>query len=209
MAFRDFWINVRTAARLPVPPSTVDSPRFDAQTVEAILRTNSHWLTPDAVGGFDQNDVAYLADARRTSLAKLVRDFLDLTRSVRPTAATPGALEEALVLFRDVVLVLEFDRFGDPEAFRLGHMIEAEIAQDRQQELAELRFNTGTDHTGDPGLWIWAFLSAEASEDDERFLETAEKLRGLIDAIARRVAPERFPYLSFRSIVEQTEPVEA
>jgi hypothetical protein len=118
-------------------------------------------------------------------------------------------VERALPLFRDIVQSLGFDRYGDAEAFRLGKLIERGIAPRRPSELAELRFNTGLDHSGDPALWIWAFLSDEVSETDARFLETAQTLQGLLHSAARRVAPDRWPYISFRSMAEQLESLEA
>ena len=72
-----------------------------------------------------------------------------------------------------------------------------------------MRFRTKLDHTGDPGLWIWAYLSDEVSEKDEDFLEAAQRLRNPLEDVAREVASDRFPYLSFRSLREQSEPVEA
>jgi hypothetical protein len=56
--------------------------------------------------------------------------------------------------------MLEFDRYGDAEAYRPGKQIERALHISRPPELAELRFNSGIDHSGDPALWIWAFLSA-------------------------------------------------
>jgi hypothetical protein len=40
-------------------------------------------------------------------------------------------------------------------------------------------------------------------------LEAAQRLRGPLEDVARQVAPDRFPFLSFRSLKEQSEPVEA
>jgi hypothetical protein len=105
--------------------------------------------------------------------------------------------------------MLEFGRYGDAEALRLGKLIEREIEPYRPPELAELRFQSGPDHSGDPAIWIWVFLSAEVSEDDERFLKTAQQVREWLDPVAREVCGDRWPYLSFRSIAEESEPVEA
>ncbi len=143
-------------------------------------------------------------------LAKLAADFHQVTSRLNPMAPTSaGTVEQALPLFRDIVRRLEFDRYENAEAFRLGKLLERKIAPWRPPELAELRFRTGLDHTGDPGLWFWAYLSDEVSETDEDFLEAARRLRGPLEDVAREVAPDRFPFLSFRSLKEQSEPVEA
>ena len=111
------------------------------------------------------------------------------------------------------VQALEFDHYGDDEAFRLGKLIEQDIEHDRPPELAELRFVTGLDHTGDPGLWIWVFLSDDVSKTDKAFLKAARRLDEYLNPIAseisRRFVPDRFPYLSFRPLAEQSMPVEA
>jgi hypothetical protein len=192
------------------PRVVVDSPRLDVSRIEDMLRSTDPWLTPEVVAGFDEKDFSFLPDDERGRLARLVADFRAVAETVRPTGPAPrDAVERALPLFRDIVQSLEFDRYGDAEAFRLGKLIEREIAPHRPSELAELRFNTGLDHSGDPALWIWAFLSDEASDTDEHFLEAAQTLRDLLRSTARRVAPDRWPYISFRSLAEQLEPVEA
>jgi hypothetical protein len=207
MALREFWISVRTAARLFAPQGVVDSPRLDAGAIERKLRGATLWLTRGAVAGFDKDDFSFLPEADRERLTRLVAEFREVASKVSPTApAPPDAVERALPLFRDIVELLEFDRYGDAEAFRVGKLIEQEIESYRPSELAELRFNTGFDHSGDPGLWIWAFLGDDVSGSDEAFLESAERLRELLDPVARRVAPDRWPYLSFRSLAEQAEP---
>ena len=210
MALREFWISVRVAARLPAPQAVVDSPRLDAEEIERVLRRSTLWLTPGAVAGFDENDFSFLPVAERTRLAKLVTEFRQVASAVSPTAPVPNdALERGLPLFRDIVLSLGFDRYEDPEALRLGKLIEQAIESDRPPELADLRFRTGLDHSGDPALWIWAFLTEEVSKNDKDFLKAAHRLRANLDPIARRVAPDRWPYLSFRPIAEPAEAVEA
>jgi hypothetical protein len=210
MALRDFWVSVRTGANLIAPQVTVDAPKLDARAIERTLKSATLWLTPRATAGFDEDDFDFLPDAERARLAQLVTEFRRIASEVKPTApATDDQVAQALPLFRDIVEMLEFDRYGDAEAYRLGKQIERAIEPYRPKELAELRFNTGPDHSGDPAIWIWAFLTDAAAESDERFLENAEQLRGMLDPVARTVAPDRWPYFSFRSMAEQAETVEA
>jgi len=209
MALRDFWMNVQTGARLIVPQVIADLPRRDASFVERGLRGATLWLTPRAVEGFQEAEFDFLTDSERKSLASLVEKFRKVAETVNSAErATDKALSKALPLFRDIVRTLDFDRYGDDEAYRLGKLIEREIGDPLPQGLAELRFETGFDHSGDPAIWIWAFLTDEASETDERFLRTAQQLRDVIEHAARVVASERWPYVSFRSLKEQAEPVE-
>jgi hypothetical protein len=161
---QDFWTNVRMGAKLFATQAIVDSPQLDAEAIERMLRGTTHWLSPRAVAGFDEQDFSFLPGTERAKLAKLVADFREVASSVGPTAPAPDhVVEKALPLFRDIVQSLEFHRYGDPEAYRLGKLIEQELQAHRPAELAELRFNTGLDHSGDPALWIWAFLTEEVS----------------------------------------------
>jgi len=192
------------------PQGFVDAPPLVLKDVEDRLRSTTRWLTPWVVDGFDEADFSFLPDAERASLAKRVRELSEVAAAVNPTLPPPiEAVEKALPLFLGIVEALAFDRYDDDEALRLGKLIECVIEPFRPRELADLRFRTGLDHTGDPGLWIWAFLSDEASKTDDDFLEAAGRLRALIGPFARRIAPDRFPYLSFRALKDQFEPVEA
>jgi hypothetical protein len=208
MGLQDFWMNVRKAAGLAAPLSIADSPRIDSEIIEESLRRTELWLTPHAIDGYCDADFAFLSDAERARMAHVVAEFRDVVAKVYPTAPAPAQVKEsALPLLRDLVQMLEFDRFADPEAFRLGKQIERELEPYWPPELAELRFKSGLDATGDPGLWIWVFLNEEASREDQTFLEAAARLKGVVDPIARQIAPDRWPYLSFRPINEPEEAV--
>src|SRR5262249_8139247 len=120
-----------------------------------------------------------------------------------PTApANEGQIRQALPRFRDMIAMLEFDRYGDAEAYRIGKQIERAIENRRPRELVERRFNTGTDSTSDPAIWSWAFLS---DEKEEEFRRRASELRRLLDRASRDVAPDLLPYISFRSVAEQAD----
>ena len=208
MAFQDFWINVRTGSGLRTPEHVADSVPIDADMVEDSLRRQDRWLTPRAVAGFNEADFAFLSDEERERLAKRVAEFRTATAGVSPAVSTPARVRDAAFpIFRDLVLTLEFHRYGDPDAYRVGKQIENELRRHWPPELAELRFQTGMDHTGDPGLWIWAFLTEDISREDRTFLEAANRLRGILGSVARYVDPDRFPYLSFRAIKEPAEMV--
>jgi hypothetical protein len=212
MAFEDFWISVRRAAGpIARQARVVDLPRLDPNEIDRTLRAEpTMWLTPRAVAGFDVKDLDFLPQAERRRMAKLVKDFQTLTSGLNPKdRAADEVVERALAMFRDIIVLLEFNRYEDPEAFRLGKQIEQAIKAQWPEELAELRFSTALDHTGDPGIWIWVFLTEEASTTDDEFLENAKRLRHWLDTIAREIAPERYPYLSFRSIAEEVDLADA
>jgi hypothetical protein len=142
MALPEFWTNVWVASGL-VPPLTIaDSPRIDTASIESALRRGTQWLTPRAVHGFDETEFSFLTASQAERLAKLVEDFREVAAKAGPTApAAPEVLDSAMSLFREIVEMLEFDRYGDAGAYRLGKQIERELQPCRPTELAELRFN--------------------------------------------------------------------
>jgi len=175
-----------------------------------MLRKSNMWLTPACVDGFDKQEFFFLPQEQQEQLAGLVGRFRQITSTVPPGGpATREQEDQALPMFLEIIQLLEFDRYGDAEAFRLGRQIENRIAAFRPPSLVDLRFNTGLDHSGDPAIWIWAILSDESTDDDSKFFQTTEQVRNLLDAAARELAPERWPYVRFRTVSEQTEILEA
>lgn len=200
---------MRIGARLIAPQVIADAPRLDSASIDSVLRRATSWFTPRAVEGFNEADFPFLPKEERERLVKLVSEFSEVAAKVSPTDAPPEVVESALPLFREILQLLEFHRYGDAEAYRLGKQIEQKLQPHWPKEIAELRFKTGLDHTGDPALWIWVFLTEEVSKNDDDFLKAAQRLRAILDPIARRVDADRWPYLSFRPITEPAEAVEA
>jgi len=211
MALEDFWMSVRRAAGPIVRQADIDSPKLDPTEIERDLRGSTQWLTPRAVAGFDPKDFEFVPGAERERLADLVKDFRALAPRLYSREPVPeDVVERAVPLFRDIILFLELNRYEDPEAYRLGKQIEREIATAQwPPELAELQFKTKLDHAGEPGIWNRAWLTEEASKTDDQFLKNAKELRHWLDPIARDVAPDRWPYLSFRSIADKAELADA
>lgn len=210
MSLEQFWTNVRIGAGLIAPQVIADSPTLDETAIERSLRRATLWLTPRAVEGFQETDFPFLSDKERERLTKAVEGFNKAAATVSPTApASATELESALPHFREILRILEFNRYGDAEAFRLGKLIEKELQPHQLEDIAELRFNTGLDHSGDPALWIWVFLTEETSSKDADFLKSASRLREIVQSIAQRASPDRWPYLFFRPIREPAEVAEA
>ena len=206
MAFQDFWWNVLTAASVTRPGRIADIPRITSDDISTRLRVNNFWARPKSVSGFDESELTFLPADERKRLAELVKSFrAEVGESGMPPPATGERLERARPLFHEIVERLEFDRFADPEAYRIGKAIERLIAPDRPAALAELRFNSGGDHTGDPSVWVWAFVRETGEHDEKTFLESTDVIDPLLEEAAREVEPERFAYISYRSTLDQPE----
>jgi hypothetical protein len=205
MSLQDFWVNVRRGSKLPAPDHPVNSLRLDAGVIERSLRATNDWLTPKSVAGYNEADFDFLPEQERQRLTRLVEDFRAVASQVRPrTLPTKEQVDQALPLFRDIVQMLTFDRYRDAEAYRLGKQIENALEGQRPPELAELWFETALDHTGDPGIWIWAILHDEAAAEPV-FAKNLNTIHEVLDPIARSVAPERWPYIRVRIVSEQAE----
>jgi hypothetical protein len=199
MSLRDFWINVRAAADLPGPVST-----SDVGVLERPGRLADWWLNPGWVDGYSEADFDFLASEERQSLTGLVENFREVAAQVSPAdSATREQVEQAWPLFQEIVARLKFDHYADADAYEIGKRIEQAIQSRRPEELVDLHFETGPDHSGDPAIWIWAILIDEAD-----FARHTSRIRKLIEAAARAISPERWPYVRFRTASEQTQILE-
>lgn len=115
----------------------------------------------------------------------------------------------ATPILEEIILFLEADHFLTADAFRAGKQIEARLRMKGwPDELSELKFHSGMDHSGDPGLWIWVFLKDTVLSSDEAFKTSTRRIRTLLREIAKDVTSERFPYISFRTVSERVPALE-
>lgn len=218
MALRTFWAEV--AVRNPLfkgGMSQPDPPLVKPQELEAALSKKNEWQFAGPIRGFDDADFDFLPEDKRRVLAMRVQEFNDLAPKLRALVnrqlTDEGALEEMAVanrarpLLREIVLLLEQDRHADPDALVIGKQIEAKLKMGWPKKLDHLRFMTGSDSTGDPALWIWAYTkekdSGEYAEDE--FLAAVEEIDPVLKRVAEEVTPERWPYISYRSTLDQLE----
>lgn len=205
MSLHDFWSHVRIGAKLVAPQVSVVGPRLDAGAVETVVRNAHLWLTPKSVAGFDPADFAFLDPEEQKRLSDSVERFRGVARTVPATAPpTAAQIESALPPFREIVEMLDFERYGDAEAYRIGKRIERMIRDDRPEWVADLRFETGSDASGDPAVWVWVVMADEAAEGDGG-TSNARAARALLDGAAREAAPDRWPYIRFQTVSEQAE----
>lgn len=196
MALADFWNGVRKGLALFVPSRVVeDSQRLDIERIQAILDQADVWLTPDTVRGYDPEDFSFLSEESRSELTRLVKEFSRIAGTVGPRRpADPLKVAEAKPLFRDIVHLLEFDRFADPEAFRIGKTIEAD-SDFPSLDVVDVRYRSTTDSLGEQALKIMAYLP---DSEEEEFLDRALLVRKAIQELVFRHGRPYWPYVSVR-----------
>ena len=205
MSVQDFWINVRRATTALSPWARIDSQRIDAADIERELRALPAWLNSKCAEGFNPDEFSFLPEANRKKLASLVRRVREVASKVPLFAtATPEQVDRAVPPFLEIIAMLEFQRYADADAYIWGKQIERFIVPYRPPILADLRFETGLDHTSDPGIWIWMIVTDAAVEVPE-FRTNTNFIRRLLDTASRAVAPERWPYIRLRTVAEQAE----
>lgn len=162
------------------------------------------WLCAATVGNFNPADFDFLPEEKRAKLKRLVEDFAKVAKEPgdRIGPVTPAEIDEAKLLIMEIAKILDFERYQDPDALRLGTPIERELQGRDLGEVERLEFKTDYDPTGAPEIWIWAYLSDDAVETDEKFRANVRRIRPIIDSIARKTAADRWPYIAFRSMGE-------
>lgn len=203
MRMENFWYGVRSIVSFPVTRVDADSPRVEHEAVvekvdtEAALRS-----LRNVVDKLDVREFEFLSEDDQGrlvyALGRLRHAFDTATTALERTECIRDALLDFVKLF-------EFDRFNDPEAYRLGKLIEATITSERPPELVELRFRAGADHSGDPGLWVWAFIAIDAEQSPELFFNVVDAVDPLVEGAAESFSPGRFIYLTYRSTLETVE----
>ena len=201
MSLEDFWGNVRSGCLRFSSSFDLDRPSLKREEILDKLRENDFWFRKQSVAGFNKGDFEFLDGATQTELSERVDEFKKLVPNApTKTPATEADKEKAMGVFADIIETLEFGRFGNAEGLRLGKLIEKELDPCPPEGVAELRFEAGSDHSGDPAVWIWVFVDRENSKTDDLFLAKTQEVREIIGPIARRIGGERWPYYRMLSI---------
>lgn len=188
--------------------NTLTSWVADFRALAALRRNHKAWCK----GLFDRlTDGASVVSFAKEWAGYDYRDAPDGGLTEAEVGVIADRLDElAAAPFASIVSFLELDRFRDAEAFRLGKQIETRLRADAWPEgLEEIWWESGEDHSGDPGLWIWAILADAVAEPDARFHATTRRIRALLRDAANAVTFERFPYIAFRTAGERIAEPEA
>jgi len=218
MALDQFWNDVRE--RNPLfreglsPP---DVPRTDAGELDtALTERQEAWRPRGALKGYDEKDFDFLPSAARDRLTDLVArvnataaELRELWYRFRSDADAEELFAERVPLgrlpLRDIILILEQDRYRTPDALRYGKLVEQEFGDTLPEGVVELRFESGPNSWGEPALRVWALLSDESTATDESLVKVGRHARAAIRAALTAAVPDCLAYISFRGISERVE----
>jgi hypothetical protein len=194
----DFWMNI-THAFGGMPPFAVpNGPRLTDGLIEKKFRLSRH-----TAEGFQEVAFSFLSPGELAELKEAVRSVREVASELGSrVVATTGEKARALPHFQKIVRMLAPDRFADPEAFKLGTIIEQKLTL-RPPHLDHLRFMSGLDSTDDPALWVWAFVKESGEHDEQAFFQGVDEVKPVLEPMLREVAPEGRVYLRFRSTLDQ------
>ncbi len=178
MSLQDFWTNVKTGLHLDPPKRYIsDLPRMNIADVRSSLEKSHNWLSPKIVRGYDESDIPFFSQEKRLEISENVRNFEKIAKEVKPKGSpNEDQVRSALPLLIDIAEEMEYDRFADPDAFRIGKTIEAD-PDFPHDEVIDARYRTTTSWNGHPTLRIMVYLP---NSDDEKFLERAERISRII-----------------------------
>ncbi len=197
----DFWINILYAMHFQPALAVPNGPRLTGEVIEKEFR-----LTPHTAEGFVEKEFDFLQPDELGRLKSAVAGVRAVAMELGDRlVATDDEKRRALSHFQAIVNVLEPDRFMEPEAFEIGKRIEANLNTPWPAKLDHLRFMSGLDNTGDPALWVWAFVKESVERDESAFFLAVDQIDPLLEKAAGEVAPDRWPYISFRSALVQPE----
>lgn len=193
----EFWSNFQRAAGFMTPVVIADSPALKPDEIRDCLARATIWLTPKSVEGFDPDDFQFLMESERQELCKAVAGFRAVAATVPPDKpATDEQVDEALPKFIQIRQIVALDRYSDPDAFRIGKLLESRIANRVPSVVDDLKFETGTDTEGGKALWIWVVLKEESP------LANMTSVRDLLDHEVRDLGTGYWPYIRFRTVAD-------
>lgn len=202
MSLDKFWWNIRTNTRGITSGPVSDTLRIEPGEIEQALRNDTGWLSLMSLRGFDPDDFDFLPAITREELADAVERVRTIATRIAPGgSATEAQVEEALPAFARIVEILQFDVYADPQALRIGKLVEERITGFVPEFVADLRFETGEDVRGAQAIWIWVILKDEAATRELLGLNT-KVARQLLTAAIRELDMDYWPYVSFRSVSE-------
>lgn len=209
MPSKDFLIHVRTCARMHSPLSVVDAPRLDSAGIDKILADPRRWLGARTVEGYDEADFAFLDGPERSRLTASVSRLKAIADQIPPSGPAEGEMvSDAKSAFRQVLEILRPDRYASTEAMELGKKIEREVEAGLPGWVREMVFETGSDATGDPALWVWVEVD-DAIATGSHLLDDFQPVRATLGDAVAKISPGLWPYIRLRSSSEQRPTVRA
>lgn len=205
-----YWVgafirNVMQVSRVIPFRFVADRQRLTSARLDELLSHNG-WLTRQTADKYNAAAFDFLSPDELNALTVAVAQVRAVADQLGPNeAASAEQADRARPAFKQILTLLELDRFDDPDAFILGKAIERRLSVIWPSHLDHLRFRTGLDSTDDPALWVWAFVKETGEHDEQAFFKGVDEIEPLLKPVAREAAPEGRVYLRFRSTLDQPE----
>lgn len=198
MALVEFLKNVRTAASFLSPRVNTGDARRDRE-FQRVLRGAAIWLTPQAVKGFDSEDlmaIPNLAPEQKQKLETRVSRFKELAETVpEDQPARPEQVREAFPQLVEIMEILK--PYLDNEAIRAHHILLD--AGSWPDYVVGFLCESGVDSDGEPCLWVWV-IAEDSAFDSPTFFPESLRIQDRILALLQTI--NRWVFVRFRSISE-------
>jgi hypothetical protein len=178
----------------------LNAKKWDSAEIKELATKSESWLTPQAVEGYDREDFEFLSKDEQQRLHASVTTFVAACTDRKPIERR---VEAALGALAQIIEIAHPDRFADSDALRVGKRIEQWAKPALPAWICELKFETGSDSSGEESIWIRAIVDGDRMEDPA-FVVESESARRILFSAAQRYADKRWPYISFRSRVDET-----
>lgn len=197
MSYETFWYNVRRAAAgvFRTDVYFADEPQPTPDEIDQLLRADTRWFRASTVAAFRTGE-----GLLRSFLSREEPDRLSNSVAALEDAVRANDLDEGVAAFADLLGVLNFYRYNDPDGFRYGKQVEQRLRERGWPDyLRELRFWRATQHDDFRVLSIYAHLKESVVKTIARYLEACGELRPVLNEIAAGAAPDWFAHITFRT----------
>ena len=203
MALKDFWIRIRNGLRFSRQHRVIsDAQRYEKDELAQAMAGSDMWCSARSVADYREEDFAFLPSAERIALTEHVQAFRAIASEFDPAKpAGPAQRDAAFPHFKAIVEQLEFDRFADAEAYRVGKIAEADPRFPRDL-VEDARYRTTMDSNGEPAIKIMGYIK---DAEKKHFLAYARQVRKAIEDIVFELGQPYWPHVSTRLVSDLAE----
>ena len=158
------------------------------------------WLTNAVVRDFEAADFSELPADKLESLKEKIEQFSTIVGQVSSEeSVTSEGQAAAAQSLQEISLILDAYLFNGSDWEQIQEALES-VAW--PEEVVTWDFEARLDSTDQPAVWIWVIVDPDAAEKDG-FQQATGKIKQQIKQALQAGGIERWPYIRFRTAVEQ------